>query len=162
GAPGCQFSFACDGAMARPPIAPYWQQARQVAEAALSGYVDRDVGAATYYHAAYVFPRWGDVVRVRKVGAHIFYRFTGPSGGLAAVCERYQGHELAIRIPKPPKGGKLPKVVVASAAAPPGPGATPSVDADGRKVGRLNVEAHPVAAAPRAPDERESVAHGAG
>jgi hypothetical protein len=149
-APGCQFSFACDGSMARPPIAPYWQQAKAVAEAALSGYVDGEVGPATYYHADYVFPHWEpDMVKVGQVGTHIFYRYAGPSGTLEALCGRYEGRELKTPIPKPPK---LVEVVN---AAPPPPALKATTAADGRKVGRLNVEAHP-----HMPDEREYVSMG--
>jgi spore germination cell wall hydrolase CwlJ-like protein len=31
---GCQFTFSCDGSLRRGPMAPYWQRAREVAEAA--------------------------------------------------------------------------------------------------------------------------------
>ncbi len=40
-ATGCQFTFSCDGAMARAPSAIYWARARRVAERALAGYVYR-------------------------------------------------------------------------------------------------------------------------
>ena len=33
------------------------------------------VGSATHYHATYVSPNWGPtMIRVAKVGQHIFYR----------------------------------------------------------------------------------------
>ena len=37
---------------------------------------ERQTGAATHYHATYVDPIWNvGLVRTRKIGAHIFYRF---------------------------------------------------------------------------------------
>ncbi|MEJ0066657.1 MAG: cell wall hydrolase [Caulobacteraceae bacterium] len=87
---GCQFSFTCDGSLARPPIEPYWSRAKFVAEAALDGFVARNIGSATHYHADYVFPRWGpQMVKIVQLGAHIFYRYPrsrrGPRGLLAAM-----------------------------------------------------------------------------
>jgi hypothetical protein len=35
---GCQFTFTCDGALARTPMPSLWKQARKIAEAALSGH----------------------------------------------------------------------------------------------------------------------------
>jgi hypothetical protein len=37
--PSCQFSFACDGSMARVPMRVFWDRARRVAADALAGYV---------------------------------------------------------------------------------------------------------------------------
>ena len=55
---GCQFSFTCDGALARIPNRMFWARAMQVAQAALSGYVERSVGLATHYHTIAVHPAW--------------------------------------------------------------------------------------------------------
>jgi spore germination cell wall hydrolase CwlJ-like protein len=99
---GCQFSFTCDGSLARPPIEPYWSRAKDVAVAALSGFVAQDVGAATYYHADYVFPAWGpQMVKIRQLGAHIFYRYPGPAGAAEALTGRYAGGELAVSMAGP-------------------------------------------------------------
>ena len=99
---GCQFSFTCDGSLARPPIEPYWSRARDVALAALSGFVARDVGSATHYHADYVFPRWGpQMVKIVQLGAHIFYRYPGPAGAPQALTGRYGGGELAVSMAGP-------------------------------------------------------------
>jgi spore germination cell wall hydrolase CwlJ-like protein len=77
-APGCQFTFTCDGALDRPPSQEGWGRARKVAEAALHGYVMKAVGAATHYHADYVVPAWSPaLVKVAVVGQHIFYRWPG-------------------------------------------------------------------------------------
>jgi spore germination cell wall hydrolase CwlJ-like protein len=99
---GCQFSFTCDGSLARPPIEPYWTRARTVAEAALDGFVARDIGSATHYHADYVFPRWGpQMVKIVQLGAHIFYRFPGPAGAPQGLSGRYAGGELAVALVSP-------------------------------------------------------------
>ena len=93
-ATGCQFTFACDGSLARPPSEAAWRQARKVAEEALNGRVAKDVGEATHYHADYVVPYWlPSLFKVAKVGAHIFYRWPGGMGLPAAFSGRYAGAE---------------------------------------------------------------------
>ncbi len=99
---GCQFSFTCDGSLARPPMEPYWTRAKMVAEAALDGFVAKDIGSATHYHADYVFPRWGpQMVKIVQLGAHIFYRFPGPYGAPQVLTGRYAGNELAVALVSP-------------------------------------------------------------
>jgi spore germination cell wall hydrolase CwlJ-like protein len=72
-APGCQFSFTCDGSRDRTPVPWLWRRARAVAERAVSGYVMSAIGSATAYHADYVFPSWGPtLVKIGQIGAHIF------------------------------------------------------------------------------------------
>ena len=93
-ATGCQFTFTCDGALARKPDEDGWARARKVAEAALNGYVMKAVGNATHYHANYVAPYWSpSLVKVGTIGAHIFYRWTGASGLPPAFGGRYAGGE---------------------------------------------------------------------
>ncbi len=100
--PGCQFSFACDGARSRAPIAPFWQRAKAVAERAVSGFVQPDVGAATSYHADYVFPRWAPTLtKITQIGAHIFYRFPGPAGTVQDLDRPYAGGELKVSMQGP-------------------------------------------------------------
>jgi len=92
---GCQFSFTCDGAWAKPADPKRYAAARAVAKAALGGYVHRPVGAATHYHASYVLPYWAPrLVKIYVTGAHIFYRFPGFYGSPAAMRGRYAGDEL--------------------------------------------------------------------
>jgi spore germination cell wall hydrolase CwlJ-like protein len=94
---GCQFTFTCDGSLNRPLDAAAWSRARAVALRALNGYVDPAVGAATYYHADYVFPTWAPtLVKLATVGPHIFYRMTGAAGDAAALTGRYAGGELKV------------------------------------------------------------------
>lgn len=73
---GCQFTFSCDGALARRPGADAWKRALSLAQAALDGAVDAEVGGATHYHADYVYPWWApSLQKLARVGAHVFYQF---------------------------------------------------------------------------------------
>jgi spore germination cell wall hydrolase CwlJ-like protein len=92
---GCQFSFTCDGSLGRTPSEAGWTRARQVAVAALNGYVMKKVGNATHYHANYVAPYWSpSLLKVGAIGAHIFYRWTGSWGLPPAFSGRYGGGEM--------------------------------------------------------------------
>lgn len=74
-ATGCQFSFACDGSLARRPEHEGWEEARAAARRALSGYVFRPVGTATHYHTDWMVPYWiGSLDKIAQVHGHIFYR----------------------------------------------------------------------------------------
>ena len=101
----CQFTFVCDGALYRAPARGAWQQAEEVARAALAGYVERAVGEATHYHADYVAPRWAPLLaKVAQIGQHIFYRWPGAWGQPAAFTGRYIGEPrdpLSMRPPPP-------------------------------------------------------------
>jgi hypothetical protein len=94
---GCQFTFTCDGALRWRPEAALWRNAEAVARRALAGYVDKDVGSATHYHAAYVAPYWAPALaKMTQVGQHIFYRWTGAWGEPAAFTGRYAGGEAVL------------------------------------------------------------------
>ncbi|OJU08781.1 MAG: cell wall hydrolase, partial [Caulobacterales bacterium 68-7] len=96
-ASGCQFSFTCDGSLGRPLNLMLWAQAEDVARQALAGYVAKDVGAATHYHADYVLPYWAPtLIKLTQIGAHIFYRWTGPAGEPGAFTGRYAGGETSV------------------------------------------------------------------
>ena len=93
-ATGCQFTFTCDGSLARRPSEWSWNRARKVAEAALAGSVFAPVGMATHYHANYVVPYWASsLTKNAIVGTHIFYRWAGGWGRPAAFTGRYAGGE---------------------------------------------------------------------
>jgi spore germination cell wall hydrolase CwlJ-like protein len=93
-ATGCQFSFTCDGSLAWAPEPRLWAKAQAVAKRALAGYVSKAVGSATHYHADYVAPYWAPtLVKMKQIGLHIFYRWTGPWGEPAAFTGRYAGGE---------------------------------------------------------------------
>jgi hypothetical protein len=120
-AKGCQFTFACDGSMARRPAAGAWKQAETVAEDALAGTVMPKVGEATYYHADYVYPNWSSLSKTAKIGAHIFY--TRPGEQFAAFAARYAGGEPRIDM----------RALIASstvAAEPPPPDLTQLLDVE--------------------------------
>ena len=54
-----------------------------------------EVGSATHYHTDYVSPYWGPtLVEVAKVGSHIFYRWPGKAGEIAALNQPYLGGEV--------------------------------------------------------------------
>lgn len=90
----CQFTFACDGSTARRPVPRLWQAARLVADAALSGHVASQVGAATHYHAVWVNPYWrSSLVPVGRIGNHLFYSMRGSQGAATALIGRYSGEE---------------------------------------------------------------------
>lgn len=92
--PVCQFSFTCDGALLRKPLARQWSESREVAKAALAGEVEASVGTATHYHADYVVPRWAfTLAKIEKIGTHIFYRFPGGAGSDRAFTRRWAGYE---------------------------------------------------------------------
>lgn len=92
--PGCQFTFACDGSMARVPVRMWWNRAQAVAARALAGEVYAPVGLATYYHTGAVHPVWADRMSfVGAIGAHLFYRPPGASGSPAAFSHTYWGGE---------------------------------------------------------------------
>jgi hypothetical protein len=94
---GCQFTFTCDGALRWRPESDLWDRALAVAKQALAGYVDKDVGSATHYHAAYVAPYWAPtLVKMTQVGQHIFYRWTGTWGEPVAFTGRYTGRETIL------------------------------------------------------------------
>ena len=92
---GCQFTFTCDGSLRRRPSASGWLRARSVATAALSGYVEPAVGYATHYHTTYVVPYWSSsLTKLRTVGSHIFYRWSGNNGTSRAFVNRYANAEF--------------------------------------------------------------------
>jgi hypothetical protein len=97
---GCQFTFTCDGARMRPADPVAWARSKAVAEKALAGFVMKDVGQATHYHAQYVVPYWMPTMnKLTAVGQHIFYRWPGPDGRLVAP---YGGSELVAMLLVPP------------------------------------------------------------
>ncbi len=91
---GCQFSFACDGAMTRVPARTAWVRAARAAGMALAGYVFAPVGLATHYHTYAVTPAWNrSLVMTDVVGAHFFHRWKGFWGTSAAFSQVYVGGE---------------------------------------------------------------------
>jgi spore germination cell wall hydrolase CwlJ-like protein len=93
-ATGCQFTFTCDGAIRRTPMASIWARAKAVALEALAGKVHAPVGWATHYHTNWVVPYWSSsLVKLANVGTHIFYRWEGGWGRGPAFRSRPTGSE---------------------------------------------------------------------
>ena len=99
---GCQFSFTCDGSLARTYPDSQWRLARERAEEALGGRVDKAVGIATHYHADYVYPWWSSQLdKIAVVGRHQFLRWRGFWGSGSALNATYRGGEpdpMALRV----------------------------------------------------------------
>ena len=119
---GCQFSFACDGAMTRLPSRTGLARATRIAAAALGGYVFAPVGLATHYHTYAVTPAWNrTLVMTDAIGAHFFHRWKGYWGTAAAFTRGYRGGEPVpgphARI-APPVVPIAPVTPVIAAAAP--------------------------------------------
>jgi len=111
---GCQFTFTCDGSLARRPSADGWSAAKEVAERALGGYVQKAVGEATHYHTIWVVPYWQPtVLKVAQIGAHVFYRWNGELGRPGAFTGPYAGFE-----PVTPTPAGLTAQDIAAMAAP--------------------------------------------
>lgn len=107
---GCQFSYACDGAMARQPARAQWLRAARVAASALAGEVFAPVGMATHYHTYAVTPSWNrSLVMTGVFGAHFFHRWKGYWGTGAAFKQVYRGGE--------PWPGPHPRAVTAAEVA---------------------------------------------
>jgi spore germination cell wall hydrolase CwlJ-like protein len=124
---GCQFSFACDGAMARVPSRAAWMRAQGVAAAALAGSVFAPVGLATHYHTYAVTPSWNrSLVMTGVFGAHFFHRWKGWWGTAAAFGQAYRGGEP---VPGPHAPVAVPETMVVPVAAPVAvaPSITPAV-----------------------------------
>lgn len=91
---GCQFSFTCDGSLARHPQRMFWERAENVARAALAGYVYAPIGLATHYHTVQVNPYWAPSLQyLSTIGAHRFYAFRGAAGNPATFHFAYLGGE---------------------------------------------------------------------
>lgn len=84
----CQFSWTCMSVKNKTPKNDEnWEDALAIAQKyVLDGYNIPELEEALFYHAAYVRPRWAKkMIRIEKIGAHIFYR----------ERERYNGIYLA-------------------------------------------------------------------
>lgn len=91
---GCQFSFTCDGSLARRYSDAAWRAARERAEEMLDSATHSPVGNSTHFHADYVYPWWSDRLdKVAQVGRHIFFRWRGFWGSANALTARYGGGE---------------------------------------------------------------------
>lgn len=93
---GCQFTFTCDGSLARRYSDADWAAARSRAEQALRGYVFAQVGTATHYHTDWVYPSWSPKLeKIAQVETHLFFRWPGRWGTSAAMTKPYRGGEAS-------------------------------------------------------------------
>jgi spore germination cell wall hydrolase CwlJ-like protein len=77
GHPGCQFTFTCNGDLARNKEAAAWRDSEVLAARILTGEVPlhNATGGATNFHAISVTPDWADSMNeTAQIGNHIFYR----------------------------------------------------------------------------------------
>ncbi len=140
----CQFSFTCDGSLNRRPSPAAWLEAEAVARAALNGRVESSVGYSTHYHANYVSPYWAPkLVKIARIGAHIFYRWPGGWGMPGAFNGRQSGNEAipailprSLMAKRNADGGVQPRMLAEAGLAP-----DPVLDnhADADIGGRLDV-----------------------
>ena len=94
---GCQFTFACDGSLVRVPSAAAWTRARDVANKALAGAVDKTVGYATHYHTDWVVPYWqSSLDKIAAVHTHLFFRWSGWWGTPGAFNRQVQSSEPVV------------------------------------------------------------------
>ena len=108
---GCQFTFTCDGSLARRPSRGGWERASRIARAALGGQVYAPVGLSTHYHTLAVHPYWApSLAQTTVIGAHIFYRWPGAAGERAAFAFNYGGGE--------PRPGGVATQAIAQAQGP--------------------------------------------
>lgn len=112
---GCQFSYACDGSMARVPARASWLRAMRVAGEMLNGAVEPKVGLATHYHTYAVTPGWNrQLVMTAAIGAHFFHRWQGYWGTPAAFRQSYLGGEP---VPGPHPRPAMPDLFAPTIAA---------------------------------------------
>jgi spore germination cell wall hydrolase CwlJ-like protein len=124
---GCQFSYTCDGSMARRPSAAAWARFRGLSQAMLKGLVYPPVGLATHYHTDWVLPAWSAKLdKVRVEGTHLFFRYNGYWGSPAAFRGRV--------------GATEPSYAKLAALSPAHAGAAPIIEAEAVDTPKLNEE----------------------
>ncbi|HYG30068.1 MAG TPA: cell wall hydrolase [Allosphingosinicella sp.] len=147
---GCQFTFTCDGSLARRPGGEPWAQARRLAAEALAGRTYAPVGLSTHYHANYVFPHWAPrLAKTTQIGAHIFYRLPGILGRQPAFRDAYAGREP---FPRPTMTLVRPAAVPAFAADLPASFGYAPAASGGRRAPRIEAQDLAVLAVPQ-PDD---------
>jgi hypothetical protein len=157
---GCQFSFTCDGSLARTPVGPSWSRAQKIAAEALAGKTYAPIGLATHYHTRFVNPYWASSLdHIGTIGAHRFYLMRGDAGKKGAFTGTYSGIEPSVsgRIPqaRPSRSAATPDFSTPDFSAKPSPRParrSPVSDAVPRAVpSPSGAVSAPVVAAPSAP-----------
>jgi hypothetical protein len=89
-ATGCQFTFTCDGSLARHTSRDRRTRALMRADMMLTGLTYGAVGLATHYHTVDVYPWWSPKLeKIARQGAHLFFRWPG-YWGTATVAANHQ------------------------------------------------------------------------
>ena len=97
-ATGCQFTFTCDGALARRYDDAAWDAARKLASRMIGGEVDHRVGWATHYHTDWVYPYWSPSLdKLSAIRTHLFFKWRGYWGTAAAFSAPYVGKEPLVK-----------------------------------------------------------------
>jgi len=116
---GCQFSFTCDGSLRHRFGARVMAATGAVAAAAIDGLNPGRVAGATFYHADYVKPYWApSLVRVAKIGAHIFYRARGRASDSLPGAVVPVGEPMIAALAHVPAAGGMVAAVPAAVATP--------------------------------------------
>lgn len=114
---GCQFTFTCDGSLARKAGGASWARSQRIAADALAGKVYAPIGHATHYHTLWVNPYWAKTLdHVGTIGAHHFYKTRGASGRKAAFTQSYAGTEPGVsgRTSNAPSAANTSAAIVAA------------------------------------------------
>ncbi len=138
---GCQFTFTCDGSLARRPGGASWARAQRIAAEALAGSVYAPVGHATHYHTLWVNPYWSSSLdHIGTIGAHRFYRLRGSAGEKSAFTAAYAGLER----------GPAARVTASAASLPAADTARPAIayDVDAAPAKPVVAPAAPASAPP--------------
>lgn len=94
---GCQFTFTCDGSLARRYSDAAWSSARRIAASMMDGATFTKVGSATHYHTDWVHPYWSpSLVKLASVDSHLFFRWPGYWGSNSVLRKPVTGHEPAV------------------------------------------------------------------
>ncbi|HEX4196338.1 MAG TPA: cell wall hydrolase [Caulobacteraceae bacterium] len=115
---GCQFSFACDGAVDRPHEIAAWRRAQGVAIHALAGGVMAAVGDATHFHSLSAGSGVGrGMTRVAQIGLQVFYKFSGYEGAPSRFSAAPQRSSADDASPAQADGRASGRYLLASAPA---------------------------------------------
>ncbi len=113
---GCQFTFTCDGSLARQPVRALWQKAELVATRALDGALATDFGPITHYHAYWVNPYWSSsLVEVARIGAHVFYQ--SPDSSPIQKITMFDHEPIAVFTPHSAKRHRTSRAVQQKASS---------------------------------------------
>lgn len=146
---GCQFTFTCDGALARRRVPAVWAESARIARQALAGRAFDGVGYATHYHTFEVWPYWGRrLTMTNMIGRHLFHRPAGRPGTPAAFTARYSGREPA---PRP----WVPRI--AATPEPGQPGSAAIAPVAPQPTDRLPPAPRAIARAPEAPERTDNL-----